>query len=487
MSVRALNPSADLLAERARVHIARSLRTARTARTLLGASQGLHIGKNVVRVLVTEPGGRVDVETRRVTIRGPHPIAGAGKDVSTRVGLGVRLAASVRPHAAESQAREHGAPAVTDNWAVVGAPAGATPVLTDRTSATPTLVPGTAGAYTVKVSVTDAAGNVASDEQTTTALPTSALVPIATAATNGPTTGITIGGGALGVPTASLVGGAGYLIVASVGREVLGSPLVVRADVLSTPADVAASVSATAPKIASLRANSLVVVAYKPPAGQPAAAAKDALQAALAGIGGYPTTNSGAPFSLMGVPGFSPGTGARDPGTAGGGMSGYLALAPQASKDTTPVYGFVDNDTLPVQVVAAGSGAPATITIDGATTSSPPGMAGLLVALVDPLTGAGTPQFYATGMPSETLSSQRALARDLTAAPDGQVLLVAGAGAWMPPPTLTVRDEVRGRRTCRTSTGTTSTTTRETTPNRRTGRPHRPTHPAGATEPGPGM
>jgi hypothetical protein len=431
-----------------RVHIARSLKAPRSARTLLGASQGLRIGTNVVRVLVTEPGGRVDVETRRVSIRGPHPIAGAGKDVSTRVGLGVRLAAAVRPHGAVSQAREHGAqaaPAVTYNWTVTDAPDGATPVLSDPTSPTPTLVPDTAGAYTLKVSVTDTAGNVASDEQVTTALPASALVPIQTASTMGPTTGITIGDDILGVPTASLTGGAGYLIVASVGRAVLGTPQVLTADVLATPADVATSVAGASPKIAALQPSSLVIVSYTPPAGQPAASSKDALQRALAGIGGYPDTNSEAPFSLVGVPGFSAGTAARDPGTPGGGMSGYLALSPQGTKSSTPVYGYIDNDKLPVQVTAGGAGETASITVNGTTTSSPAGLPGLLVALVDPATGAGTPQFYSTGLGLGAVAAQQDLAGDLAAAPDGQILLVAGAGAWMPRPTDTVTSEVRGR------------------------------------------
>jgi hypothetical protein len=142
----------------------------------LSATHGVRYGVNRLRMLVFEPDtGRYALLRRRFVVRPNHVLAGAGRNVATRVGDRVRL--DGRDSDAPGRARVH------DRWHVLAEPQGSHATLRRARSARPLLTPDRPGRYVVGLTATSGkAGATATraapseDLMTVTAAPRSLLV-----------------------------------------------------------------------------------------------------------------------------------------------------------------------------------------------------------------------------------------------------------------------------------------------------------------------
>ncbi|MDQ6798273.1 MAG: hypothetical protein M3011_09710, partial [Actinomycetota bacterium] len=106
----------------------------------LGAHEGLVKGTNTLELTAFASDGRYDTITRKFDMSRIAPVAGAGRDVQTKVGTPLGLdGTAARPS-------EAGGP-LAHQWTIVGAPPGSNAQLRNPTSAKPELTPDVNGTY----------------------------------------------------------------------------------------------------------------------------------------------------------------------------------------------------------------------------------------------------------------------------------------------------------------------------------------------------
>ncbi|MDO8210216.1 hypothetical protein [Conexibacter sp. CPCC 206217] len=336
----------------------------------LTADAGLHPGVNRIRVRALNA-ARGRYEVRRMTVRMPTPVAGAGAGRRARTGEAVRFSAARSKAAGLGRTRYR--------WTIARRPAGSHARLHRAATAHPTLHPDRIGRYVLRLTVLGMpirrgahAAALQSDSATTTldATPDDGAlgVPVDTITSSG----IQVGASQYANPAST---NALQLLVLS--RSTLAS--VSNASYANSDAGASALLSA----VQGLTSDALAIIA-KPSATTNNATdttANATINKALAQIGVQPAsqvvTNGTTPcdgaepcsvFSAIGVPGSPVGQGSLNDGLSGlqapasGGLHGYF----QENLDSSG-YTFVNTERVPLDtgdpaanpaVVTAGSNEP---------------------------------------------------------------------------------------------------------------------------------